>query len=406
MSFTSDRSRWPDVYLAAGARAFAMGGEFLAATTLALVLQQSGHGGLAVSGLLVAATLPLALFAPIGGRIADRADSRTVLVVTGLVQSLIGFALAFAHHPVAIIALTALLASGLAVTGPTLAALLPGMVRADDLAKASGLNQTAGVLGALVAPALAGILVGRTGPQVPLLLNAVSYLALVAAGLLIKTRRHPEAGPEAKQTDFRVRDDRVLTVMIVAMAATVAGVNGMNVVDVFFIRDTLHASTTMYGLVTATWAAGMLIGSVVFGRIPRARITVPAMLLVLAGSCAPLLAGALAGTVWTLFPLWFLGGAFNAAVNVFVMVIVAGRVPVAAHGRAFAAVTSSVQAAGLVGLVLAGPLVEQFDPRYLVAGTGGLGLLAALIAVPVVRRRVRSEPPRTPAARQLATIRG
>src|SRR5690349_20386757 len=181
MSFTSDRSRWRDVYLVAGARGVTVCGDFLAATTLALVLQQAGHGGFAVSGLMVAASLPLAVLAPVTGRIADRVDSRTVLVVAGFAQALVCLALAFVSHPVAIIALVALLATGLAVTQPTLAALLPGMVRKDDLARASAITQTAGQLGMLIAPALAGILVGTTGPRVPLLLDAVSYLALVAA---------------------------------------------------------------------------------------------------------------------------------------------------------------------------------------------------------------------------------
>src|SRR3954451_22819015 len=101
MPFTS---AWTDVSLLAGARGVSVCGDFLAATALALVLQQSGHGGLAVSGLLVAASLPLALLAPVTGRLADRADSRTVLVVAGFAQAAVCLALAFVTHPVAIIA--------------------------------------------------------------------------------------------------------------------------------------------------------------------------------------------------------------------------------------------------------------------------------------------------------------
>src|ERR1044072_2483983 len=107
MSFTS---RWSDVYVAAGARGVSVCGDFLAATTLALVLQQAGHGCLAVSGLMVAAALPLALVAPIAGRIADRVDSRTILVVAGFAQAAVCVVLAFTHHPVAVIGLVALLA--------------------------------------------------------------------------------------------------------------------------------------------------------------------------------------------------------------------------------------------------------------------------------------------------------
>uniref|UniRef100_UPI001E2ACC61 MFS transporter n=1 Tax=Micromonospora sp. DH13 TaxID=2857013 RepID=UPI001E2ACC61 len=83
-------------------------------------------------------------------------------------------------------------------TQPVLAALVPAMVTPGDLPRASALNQTAGTLGALAGPALAGLRVGQFGTRVPLLLDAASYLALVAAGLLIRTRRggaRPPARP-------------------------------------------------------------------------------------------------------------------------------------------------------------------------------------------------------------------
>jgi MFS family permease len=396
MSFTSGTERceeqrddrWADVYLLAITRAVSVCGDFLAATTLALVLQQAGHGGLAVSGLMVAASLPLALMAPIGGRIADRVDSRRVLVLAGLAQGLICLALAFVHQPVAIIGLVALLACGLAVTQPTIAALIPGMVRPENLGRASGLNQTAGVIGMLIAPALAGFLVGQTGPRLPLLLDAATYLALVVAGFALRTRRAPQQGSGAAEiVKYRVWDDRTLTVMVVALAAVVAGVSAINVLDVFFIRDTLAASTTVFGLVAAGWPMGMLIGSVIFGRVPRERITAPALLLLTAASCAPMLAGALVvhDAVW-LLPLWILGGIANGGINVFVMVIVAGRAPSAALGRAFAVVSAAVQGASLIGLLAAGPLVEHFDPRWLVGAAGALGLLVSAVALPLVRR--------------------
>jgi MFS family permease len=391
MSFTSGDSRWADVYVVAGSRGVSVCGDFLAATTLALVLQQTGHGGLAVSGLLIAASLPLALLAPITGRIADRADSRTVLVLAGLAQCLICAVLAFVRNPITIIGLVALLSCGLAITQPTLSALIPRMVRPEDLPKASGLTQTAGIIGALIAPALAGILVGQTGSRLPLLLDALSYLALVVAGFAVRTRRH-SAKTEKPQdkTHFRVRDDRVLTVMIGSLAAVIAGVNAINVFELFFIRDTLHASTTVYGIVSASWAAGMLLGSVAFGRFPKQKITNTALLLLVAGSCAPILAGATVGAAGWLVPLWLLGGICNGGTNVFTFVIVADRAPAAAHGRAFAVMTAAVQTASLLGLMVAGPLVDHFDPRILVAAAGALGLATALAAILVV---TRADPP-------------
>ncbi|MBG0565290.1 MFS transporter [Actinoplanes aureus] len=393
MSFTSAESRWADVRLAAAGRAISVCGDLLAATTLALVLQQSGHGGFAVSGLLVAASLPITLLAAPAGRLVDRADSRTLLVVVGLAQAAVCLALAFVTQPVLIVALVALLSCGLAVTQPTLSALLPGMVHSTDLAKASGIVQTAGLVGMLVAPALAGILVGQVGARVPLLLDAASYLALVVVGLLIRTRRGTATARQADEVAFRLRADRELTVMTVAVAAVVAGVNAINVFEVFFIRETLGASTTVYGFVVASWAVGMLVGGLGFARIPRRLISVRMVLALLTVSCLAVVGAATVSAAAWLIPLWIVGGVANGALNVCTTVTIATRVPAEAHGRAFSIYGAAVQGAGLFGLIVAGPLAEQFAPRGLVAGAGVMGLLAALACVPLVRREPPVAPP-------------
>ncbi|MBM2617958.1 MFS transporter [Actinoplanes sp. LDG1-06] len=402
MSFTSrDDTRWRDVYVVAGSRAVSVCGDFLAATTLALVLQQGGHGGLAVSGLMLAASLPLAVLAPITGRLADRADSRTILAVVPLLQAAVCLALAFATHPVAIIGLVALLACGLAFTQPVLGALLPEIARREDLAKASGLTQTAGNIGMLVAPALAGILVGQTGARLPLLLDAASYLALVVAALSLRTRRKGLGTGKAALVPWRLRDDRTLSVMVGVLAASIAGVSLIQVVEVFFIRDTLGASTTDFGFVAASWTVGMLLGNVIFSRVPPRRITVPALLVVVAGSCLPLVLGATAPGPYWLIPLWIAGGVCNGGINVFITVIVAGRTPSAARGRAFAALNAAVQGAGMIGLLVAGPLVEVADPRLLMAVAGAFGLVILLSSIPLVRR----EPPSVPATSEAPPVR-
>jgi MFS family permease len=394
MPFTS---RWSDVYLATGARGVSTCGDFLTATALALWLQQAGAGGMAVSGLLLAAGLPLVLLAPVAGRIADRADSRTVLVTAGLAQAAVCAALAFTSSPVVIIGLVALLACGLAITQPTLAALLPDMVRRPDLARATGLNQTAAMVGMLAAPALAGLLVGQFGIRVPLLLDAASYLALVAAGLLIRTRRRSRPVPAADREAWRMTSDRLVTTMVVAVAAVVAGVGAINVVQVFFIRDTLDASTTVFGLVSASWTAGMMVGGLLFGRLLRdaadAGRLVRLSLLLMGVLCAMVGAAAGVGTVLVLVPLWVVGGLCNGGLNVCTNLVIAHRVPAGTRGRAFATMGSAVQGAGMIGFLVAGPLVDRFDPRVLVLAAGLAGLAAVLACVPPVRRAVRSEPP-------------
>lgn len=404
MSFTSvdrPRSRWSDVYVAAGARGISSCGDFLAATALVLALQSAGAGGLAVSGLLLAASLPLVVLAPLTGRLADRVDSRRLLIAAGLAQAAVCAALAYVHHPVLIIVLMGLLACGLAVTQPTLAALLPQMVHRDDVAKASAINQTAGTLGILTGPALAGLLVGQFGVRLPLLLDAASYLALVAAGLLLRTRRGRASGVETATEQpavghWRLRRDPLVLAMAVAIAGVVAGVGAINVIEVFFVRETLGSSETVYGVVAAMWTAGMMMGAWAFTRPARRTgsdaTLVRGMLLMLAACCAVVLVAAGVPAAGWLVPLWLLGGLFNGGMGVFETVVIARRVPSEVRGRAFAAMGAAIQGAALVGYLLGGLLLEVLTPRPLVAICGVAGLLAVVAVLPVVLRAGRHQP--------------
>jgi MFS family permease len=404
MSFTSADppcSRWPDVYLVAGARGISRCGDFLAATALALSLQTAGAGGLAVSGLMLAATVPLVVLAPLTGRLADRIDSRRLLVAAGFGQAAVCAVLAYVEEPALIIALVALLACGLAVTQPTLAALLPQMVRREDLPRASAINQTAGMLGLLAGPALAGLLVGHFGVRLPLLVDAASYLFLVVAGVALRTRRggsaHAEsAGGKPAVGAWRLRDDRLVLAMAVAITGVVAGVGAINVIEVFFVRETLSASTTAFGVVAASWTGGMLAGAWVFARtvrrVPSDASLVLVILFLLAGACLVVLAAAGVPAAGWLVPLWLLGGLFNGGESVYYNVVVARRVPAAARGRAFASIEGAVQGAAMLGYLLGGALLEFFPPRPLVAACGVGGLAAVVAVLPTVMRAIRVKP--------------
>ncbi|SCL16740.1 MFS transporter [Micromonospora inyonensis] len=393
-------SRWSDVGFATVARGVSTCGDFLAATALTLALQSAGAGGLAVSALLLAATLPLVVLAPLTGRLADRVDSRTLLVGAGLAQAAVCLGLAYAGHPVLIVALVALLASGLAVTQPVLAALLPAMVRAEDFPRASAFNQTAATIGMLGGPALAGLLVGQFGTRVPLLVDAASYLALVLAGLVIRTRRGGSrsvssvaSGPDRPTPAWRLRSDPLLVAMVATMAAVVGALGALGVVEVFYLRETLDASATVFGVVTAAWPLGILPGAWLLARLaPRFTDDVTLLwggLVLLAVCCLMVLAGAAVPIALLVVPCWLLGGVANGGDSVLNNLLLARRVPEANRGRAFAVFGGATQGAAMVGYLVGGLAMAVAEPRLLVAACGVAGLLVVAVAVAPVVRAVR-----------------
>jgi MFS family permease len=407
MSFTSAPSvapRWSDVYVSAIARAIDNGGDMLAVVALVLVLQQRGFGGLAVASLMIAAALPPMLLAPIAGRVADRFDSRHMLVFVGLVQVAICATLAFATAVPMIVGLVAALAVGMSFTSPTFSALTPSMVGRDNLAKASGILQTAGTIGSLLAPALGGLLVGAFGARVPLLIDAATYLAVPAAGLVLRTRRRggmadgePSSAPSptavSDAPSWSVWRDPLVRPLAVLFAAVVGALTAVNVVEVFFVRGALHASTTFYGVIGALWLAGMLVGTLLIARMkPDDGRSARIMFALLGGTClVVLVAGLVPQAIW-LAPLWIIGGITNGGENVLGGTLIGRRAPAQNRGHAYAIFGGLMNAATTIGLGLGGLLMWLTnDPRAIVLVTGIAGLAALIPFTAPLLRAARRE---------------
>jgi len=398
MSFTSSdhRPRWRDLGIAVTARSVSNCGDYLAATALALTLQTRGDNGYAVAALMIAAALPVALLGTAGGWIADRVDSRKILVVTGALQAAVCLALAYTNSPVAMVALVAAVSTGLAVTQPTLSALTPDMVGKANLAKASAIGQTASSVGMLLGPALGGILVGTYGARLPLLADAATYLALMIAGFAIQTRRggrrtavvrEPAAAGEKAQTGWLLRNDRLLVTLILSMGGSIAAVSAVAVAELFFVRDTLGGSATMYGIVGAVWTAGMLVGAWPWtkARGDDRRMVLLALLALIALGAVVLASSGVPAAIW-LIPIYLVGGGLNAGLNVIAGVVAGRRVPAPVRGRVFGVFASVANGANMIGFLAGGLLMASVAPRTIMIGTGVAGIVVASLFLPAVLR--------------------
>ena len=379
-------------------------GDLLAAIALVLELQERGLGGFAVAALLIAEAVPPVLLVRWAGRLADRVDSRWLLVLTGLVQAAVCVGLAFAGGLAEIIALVAVLAAGLTLTQPCLSALVPEMVGPDDLPRATALSQTATAAATMLAPALAGILMGHFGLRVPLLADAATYLAIAVAGGLIRTRRGGRAWSvaqpaEKQEKTWRLRQDRLVWSAVVLIGAVVTAAGLVNVAEVFLVRGTLHASATVYGLLDSVWIAATMAGAWLLARRRPADWALGRALLgTLALTCLSVAAFAVVPAVGWLVPVSLLGGLGNGGVNNAAGVLVGRRAPAAARGQAFAVLGAVVSAATTAGYLLGGLLLALIPVRAAigVAGLAGLAVTAAF-ALPVLRasRRERAQPRRS-----------
>lgn len=398
MPFTHSLLRDRDVRTAVCARAVSLLGDEAALVALQLHLHDSGAGGLAMAALLVAGLAPLVLLAPVVGPLADSRDSRRLLLVASLGQFLACLVLLTVPPLPVLLLVVAVLGAGEALAGSTWQALLPELAPPGRLPEAVGLLSSARTLAALVAPALGGLLSATLGLRVPLALDAVSYLAIALAAVRLTVRRRPrhEAAEAPRAGDgFRLlRTDAVLAPVVAALCVCILFGMVVNVVEVFLVRDTLHASGAWYGALTATWALGAAVGAPLAGRahadLALARALFGGLVLL---SAMLLLFSAVPGPAW-LLPVSLLGGIGNGAANVGASALVVLRAPAEARGRVGAAVGGLTAAVSLASLALGGVLSTALAPRLVFLLSGASSLTAVLALAPAVLRRVARSAPR------------
>jgi MFS family permease len=154
--------------------------------------------GLGMLGLV--RVVPIMLFALLAGVLADAHDRRRLILAAQSVQLLVAVALAvisFSGHVAlaALYVLTALDAAAGAFEQPAMEALEAQLVPREHLANAASLATLVWTTGTIAGPALAGVVVGIFPIGVVYAINAVSFIAVLAA---VAALRHREAPKRAK----------------------------------------------------------------------------------------------------------------------------------------------------------------------------------------------------------------
>lgn len=126
--------------------------------------------------------IPILLFSVQGGRLSDRLDRRRVVLATHLLSAVATAALAILAFA-GVAGVPALIAATFAVNvlwalgKPSLQALIPNIVRREDLRDAVGMSSTGFQIGQVLGPLIAAASIAYAGPAFAFALNALTYLA-------------------------------------------------------------------------------------------------------------------------------------------------------------------------------------------------------------------------------------
>jgi MFS family permease len=221
-----------------------------------------------------AAGFPMILLTMHGGLCADRYDKRRILLITQIVQIIlalsVGWLVATGRIQIwHIVTVAALLGVSNSFEMPAASAMVPELVGQKHVATAIAMDRSVFHGTRLIGPALAGGVIGLWGAASAFYLNALSFLALIAAILSIQPRPRGTAEEEnlrrggMKEGIAYVRSDKPTLAMIGLMALTTVFVFPVMVVMLpLYARHWLHLGPHEMGLLMGISGTGSLTGSI------------------------------------------------------------------------------------------------------------------------------------------------
>ena len=383
-----------DSRLLVGAVGLSAGGDFLALIPLAALVSELSGSGWAVSGLFVALWGPMVLLSSVAGRLIDRVETRGLLIVASLIQAVIAAALIGATDSVAaIIALVALLGSVNAFSAPAEFALTGSVASGDRLKILNGHVETARYMGMTIGPIAGGAIAGAGGIEIALAINALTYVAVAAAGWLLEVRRRPspahrDPGHEVRGGFAVLLHDPLLRLVMAVTFVTLLLMTGVATAEVFYVREDLDGGDFGYGAVMTAWTLGMAAGALfVSSRIGATSLASMAMVMIMVQG-----AGLSVQTIILSLPLavacYLVGGVGHGTKNVLVRTLIHERTPADAHGRSGAAYNALRNGAELGALALGAFLVEAIGARGTLALQGGAPILVAIAGLAILTFRL------------------
>jgi MFS family permease len=344
---------------------------------------------IALGGVGLARILPIIGFSLVGGAVADAINRRRVLFLTQTVMVLIGIALTWLTfigkidlwH---IYLLTAIQAVAISFDLPARQAVVPNLVPNHDLPNAFSMMSIARQVGAIVGPALSGLVIAYWGQAYTYLIDAVTYLAVIIALILMgsipqelaTSQENPVSLTAIKEgVQFILGHPIILSTMLLDFFATFF--SSANTLMPIFARDVLNVGAIEYGWLSAAQSIGAMAAAVIISQMVEIRRQGPVFLgSVVAFGLATIGFGLARTFVLAMLALVFVG-ASDSVSTIIRNTIRQLQTPDYIRGRMTSVNQIFFMGGPQLGEVEAGTVAQFFGAPFAVI-TGGIGCILAV----------------------------
>ncbi len=345
---------------------------------------------LALGAVGLARILPILVFSLFSGSVADAFNRRTILFITQSGMALIALILAILTFTGRIAlwqiyVLTALQAATGAFDIPARQAMVPNLVRSRDLPNAFSMNSIASNTGSVIGPLLGGVVIATLGQGYTYLFNAISFLAVILALVLIGHVPQEQTGSEGVSLSaindgvrFIFSQPIILSTMLLDFVATFFA--SANTMMPIVARDILKVGEVGYGILSSAQPIGSVLAALVISQMSFLRRQGPIFLwaVVVFGS-ATVVFGVSHVFLLALAALIVMGAA-DAVSTIIRNTIRQLQTPDSMRGRMTSINQIFFQGGPQLGEVEAGIVAQIFGVPFAIV-SGGIGCILGMLLI-------------------------
>ena len=248
-----------------------------------LVLELTNNSGTYLGLVSAVQFLPILLFSLHGGKFADRFNKRKALILTNVLGGASSLVLGILVVTESVLLWQVFVLAGVlglsnAIDGPVRQSFTSEIVGPDDLANAVSLNSANFNAGRLIGPAVSGGLIAAFGTGPSFLINALSYVFVIAA--LIKLNEKTFFREDQEKSDGNIREGikyvksrpDIYVVLLIVLFVSTFGLN-FQIFNALMATKEFGLGPASFGLMGTFVAIGSLTGAIGSARLERFRST-------------------------------------------------------------------------------------------------------------------------------------
>jgi MFS family permease len=379
-------------------------GDAVGIVALAILVYDRTEAVAPTAAFFIAAKFLPALIAPALTARFDQIALRRSLPALYVLEAIVFAALALiadGNFVLALVLALGLLDGALAITARSLTrGAVAGVLKPVGLlTEGNALMNIGFALSSVGGAALAGLLISQFGLSTALLVDAGSFLTI--AVVLALTRGLPAARVERQPWRERfgagirfARTNTLVRVLLIGEAMALILFTLVIPIEVIYAKESLGTTDAGFGILLASWGAGIVVGSLVY-LMARRQSSVRLIIVSTAAIGAAYLGLATADTLLVACLVSVVGGAGNGVQWIAVMTALQEATPTDYQARIAGLLESLAAAMPGVGYLLGGALVAIGSPRTAYAVAGG-GVLVLVLCAILLRSRLVVPEPRRP----------